>query len=172
VADFYAARSNIISPLQWTSLSPPLTNMGYKQNSDTNLNSIAVSNLKTVSRETLIKLWQKTYHTEPPKGISRRMLEHAAAYYIQSNNLGGLSQKIKLKLKRHSSSAPTKLPPNDISNGTLFVREWNGTVHHVEAVDGKFMWKENLYGSLSEVARLITGTRWSGPRFFGLRTSK
>jgi len=146
--------------------------MDYIQNPATKLNGIAVSDLKTVSRETLIELWQKTYHTDPPKGISRRMLEHAAAYYIQSINLGGLSQKIKLKLKRHSRSASIKLRTTDISNGTLFVRKWNGTVHHVEAIDGKFMWEEKLYGSLSEVARLITGTRWSGPRFFGLRASK
>lgn len=146
--------------------------MDYKQYSEANHKTVEVSELQTVSREDLIQFWQKMYHSDPPKGISRRMLEHTAAYYIQSQQLGGLPQKIKLKLKRYSNSTSVKSKHSEIPDRTVLVREWNGTVHQVETIDGKFMWKEQLYGSLSEIAELITGTRWSGPRFFGLRASK
>lgn len=154
-------------------LSPnlkPEAKMDCKQNSDINLKVIEVIDLKNVPRKVLLQIWLKMYHSDPPKGISRRMLEHAAAYYIQSQRLGGLPQNIKLKLKRYSNSTSVKSRYPEIPDRTILVREWNGTVHQVEAVDGNFMWKEQLYGSLSEIARLITGTRWSGPRFFGLKT--
>ena len=146
--------------------------MNCEQNSDINLKTIDVRDLKNVPRKVLSLIWRKMYRTEPPKGISRRMFEHAAAYYIQSKQIGGLSQKTKLKLKRYSSSNPVNTRSTEIPDRTILVREWNGTVHQVEAIDGKFMWKKQLYGSLSEIARLITGTRWSGPRFFGLRSSQ
>lgn len=144
--------------------------MEHKQESDFHLKTVEVSDLKNVSRKTLLQIWLKIYHSDPPKGISRRMLEHAAAYHIQSRRLGGLPQNIKLKLKRYSNSASVKSNSPEIPDRTILVREWNGTIHQVEAVDGNFMWREQLYGSLSEIARLITGSRWSGPRFFGLRT--
>lgn len=156
-------------------LSPnlkPEAKMDCEQNSDVNLKVIEITDLKNVSRKVLSLIWLKMYHSDPPKGLSRRMLEHTAAYYIQSQQLGGLPQKIKLKLKRYSYSTLVKSKHSEIPDRTVLVREWNGIVHQVEAIDGKFMWKEQLYGSLSEIARLITGTRWSGPRFFGLRASK
>ncbi|MDG1438455.1 MAG: DUF2924 domain-containing protein [Emcibacteraceae bacterium] len=146
--------------------------MNCEQNSGFNLKTIEVCDLKNVSRKALSLIWRKMYRTEPPKGISRRMFEHAAAYYIQSQQIGSLPQKTKLKLKRYSSSKPVNPRSADIPDRTILIREWNGTVHQVEAIDDKFMWKEQLYGSLSEIARLITGTRWSGPRFFGLRSSQ
>jgi len=156
-------------------LSPnlkPEVKMDCEQNSDVNLKEIEITDLKNVSRKTLLQIWLKMYHSDPPKGISRRMLEQAASYYIQSQQLGGLPQKIKLKLKRHPNFTSVKSKHLEIPDRTVLIREWNGIVHQVETIDGKFMWKEQLYGSLSEIARLITGTRWSGPRFFGLRASK
>ena len=52
--------------------------------------------------------------------------------------------------------------------GARLVREWNGVTHTVDVIDDGFEWQDQRYGSLSEIARLITGARWSGPRFFGL----
>lgn len=52
--------------------------------------------------------------------------------------------------------------------GSRLVREWNGRVHTVDVVDSQFLYNGRSYRSLSEIARVITGTRWSGPRFFGL----
>lgn len=127
-----------------------------------------VKNLKNKSREELLDIWQSSYRKPAPKGISRRILELAAAYHIQEKAFGGLPSNIKLKLKRYRPTTTSKSRLPDIADGTIFVREWNGVVHRVEAIDGKYMWSEKLYNSLSEIARMITGTRWSGPRFFGV----
>jgi hypothetical protein len=56
--------------------------------------------------------------------------------------------------------------------GTLLVREHEGTLHRLTVIEGGFAWNGTEYRSLSEVARAITGTRWNGPRFFGLRSPK
>ena len=127
-----------------------------------------VSNIKNQTRDELLDVWQKAYRKPAPKGISRRILELAAAYHIQEQAFGGLPPNTKLKLKRYSYAPSTKAKSSKITDGTIFVREWNGVIHRVEAVDGKFMWSQKIYNSLSEIARMITGTRWSGPRFFGL----
>jgi hypothetical protein len=55
-----------------------------------------------------------------------------------------------------------------IKPGTRLLREWNGRIHHVEAVDGGFVWNGKVHRSLSTIARAITGAHWSGPRFFGI----
>ncbi len=55
-----------------------------------------------------------------------------------------------------------------VASGTRLIREWNGVTHVVDAVDDGFIWQGARYGSLSAVARAITGARWSGPRFFGV----
>lgn len=131
-----------------------------------------VNDLKNKSREELLDIWQKAYRKPAPKGISRRILELAAAYHIQEKTFGGLPPYIKLKIKRYSYTPSTKHKSSEVADGTIFVREWNRDVHRVEALDGKFLWKEQMYDSLSEIARIITGTRWSGPRFFGVGADK
>jgi hypothetical protein len=60
----------------------------------------------------------------------------------------------------------------ELSRGTMLTREWNGRNHQVIAVDGGFSWEGRIYNSLSEIAKAITGTKWNGPRFFGLRDKK
>ena len=57
----------------------------------------------------------------------------------------------------------------ELQAGTILSREWNGATHRVIVVDGGFLWDSTTYDSLSKVAFAITGTRWNGPRFFGLR---
>ena len=66
------------------------------------------------------------------------------------------------------TSVPTKAAPA-LSNGVRLVREWQGVRHEVVVVEGKFLHHGNTYKSLSQIARAITGARWNGPRFFGLR---
>jgi Protein of unknown function (DUF2924) len=60
----------------------------------------------------------------------------------------------------------------DLSPGTVLTREWGGQHHRVTVLDGGFVWDGRPYRSLSEIAKLITGTKWNGPRFFGLRDKK
>lgn len=123
-------------------------------------------NIGNMSRGELLKIWKKMYRALPPKGISRRLLEQAAAYHLQTRQFGRLQPHIRRKLLRSPLSGLDK--PPSLRPGTILVREWRGTVHRVEVMGSGFMWRQKIYGSLSEIARAITGTRWSGPRFFGL----
>ena len=122
----------------------------------------------------MIDQWIKAYKGPPPKGISRRLLEYSAAYHEQAKALGGLKPVTRRKLRQIAatpakSGSPTnrqgqrkQLPP-----GSRLVREWQGRTHTVEVLDAGFLYEGQHFGSLSEVARVITGARWSGPRFFG-----
>jgi len=89
---------------------------------------------------------------------------------------GGISKtaarrmaQLSAELIDHGAIKPAQT--NAFKPGTRLVREWQGRVHEVVITEGGFVWSGNTYGSLSHVARLITGTRWSGPRFFGLNVS-
>ena len=74
------------------------------------------------------------------------------------------------RLAKTGSDKSAPLPQaSSVRPGTLLVREWDGVLHRVMALDQGFAWNGTSYRSLSEVARAITGTRWNGPRFFGLR---
>jgi hypothetical protein len=100
-------------------------------------------------------------------------LELAAAYEIQERAFGGLKPEIRKALAVDSSGSVEHIPPRRTKNriikpGTRLVREWNGRTHHVEAVDGGFLWNGKLHRSLTTIARAITGAHWSGPRFFGI----
>lgn len=122
--------------------------------------------LATLSPAQLREQWVAVVRTPAPK-ISEGMLRMALGYELQAKALGGLSRDARrllderLKGRRRTASAPA---------GTRLAREWNGTVHIVAiAEDGGILWNDQRWRSLSEVARAITGTRWSGPLFFGLK---
>ena len=126
-------------------------------------------------RTGLIKRWTEAHGHPPPKGISRRLLEHAAAYHLQAQALGGLKPAVLRKLSRPVGSgrngAPAASRPGPrkiLPPGSRLVRNWNGRSHTVEVTDSGFLYAGRQYRSLSGVARTITGARWSGPRFFGL----
>ncbi len=126
-------------------------------------------------RTALVERWAEAFGRPPPKGISRRLLEHAAAYQLQAQALGGLKPTVLRELRRTAGSglngAPAASPPSPrkaLLPGSRLVRDWNGRSHTVEVTDSGFMYAGQQYRSLSGVARTITGARWSGPRFFGL----
>lgn len=133
----------------------------------------AVSDLR---RAELIEQWAAAYGRPPPKGLSRRMLEYAAAYHVQTQAFGGLSPALRRKLRRlaasyhrdKSVSTPRTVVSKTLPPGTRLVREWHGRPYTVEILESGFLCDGHRYRSLSEVARAITGARWSGPRFFGL----
>ena len=127
------------------------------------------------SREALIKDWRLAHKQSPPKGISRRLLEYSAAYQLQVKAFGGLKPTVRRKLRqatgqteRSGQATITSKKSQRLSSGTRLLREWNGRTYTVEAVDDGFLYDGAIHKSLSEIARVITGTRWSGPRFFGL----
>ncbi len=99
------------------------------------------------------------------------MLIRGIAYRLQERARGGVTKKVLRMLEQVASGQRTSDVGGSSSMrvGTRLVREWQGRAHEVIVVDGGFLWSGNTYGSLSEIARSITGTRWSGPRFFGLK---
>jgi hypothetical protein len=119
--------------------------------------------------------WADTFRGAAPKGISRRLLLFALAYEIQANAFGGHKPATRRQLLRlaepGSESAEPKIrtPARSVlAPGARLVREWRGRMHTVDVVDTGFLYAGERYRSLSQVARVITGARWSGPRFFGL----
>lgn len=118
--------------------------------------------------------WVGLFGRPPPKGISRRLLEHAAAYAAQANVYGNLKPSVRRKLLQaartplSSVNGTSRHNQRDaLSLGSRLVREWHGRCHTVEVTERGFLYAGQQYRSLSEVAREITGARWSGPRFFG-----
>ena len=119
--------------------------------------------------------WRKMFKAQPPKGIKRGLLERARAYRLQVRAFGGLKPATRKTLL---ASAGVREPPGSVSPrqrgvstlkpGMRLIREWSGTVHRVDVVEGGFVWNGKTWKSLSAVAEAITGARWSGPRFFGL----
>lgn len=122
--------------------------------------------LATMSSAQLREKWQRVTGGPIPK-ISPSLLRLALGYELQAKVLGGLSRSTQQKLNQ---LAAAKTRTSTIQPGMRLVREWNGTVQVVMiGEDGIIRWNEREWRSLSEVARAITGTRWSGPAFFGLK---
>ena len=97
----------------------------------------------------------------------------AVAYRLQERALGGLKPATRRLLERLAAAASADQPlrltaPSPLSAGTILMREWQGVTHEVIVLEQGVRYQQKHYRSLSEVARLITGCRWSGPRFFGL----
>lgn len=112
--------------------------------------------------------WRRRYGP-PPRLRSPDLVRRMLAWRIQVAAFGGLDAETRRQLRRPSAAralAPAPTP------GTRISREWQGVVHEVEVVAGGFVHDGRQFASLSEVARAITGSRWNGPRFFGLREPK
>ena len=129
--------------------------------------------LKALNRTELLDEWQ-TRFGEPPAWRSAEYLRQTIAYRLQERAFGGLSPESKQKLKHLARSFKQnpkhQLTPNfDLKPGTLLEREWQGVRHRVRVLDDRFEYSGERFASLSEIACKITGTRWSGPLFFGLR---
>jgi len=117
--------------------------------------------------------WRSLYGTEPPRYISRELLTGAIAYRLQERALGTLKPSTQRLLDhiregRSSTDAVQVAAARKPTAGTVLIREWRGVSHRVTVLDDGVIYRGQRYQSLSEVARLITGSRWSGPRFFGL----
>jgi hypothetical protein len=96
-------------------------------------------------------------------------MEKAIAYDIQVRAFGGLSART-IRALRAAARADSRPALNGLPGcGTRLVREWNGVLHEVEVLEDGYLWRGKRHRSLSAIARAITGTKWSGPRFFGLK---
>jgi hypothetical protein len=128
----------------------------------------ALVHLERASRHRLAELWVEYFGAAPPPRTSRSLMLRAVAYKVQENALGGLSAAAR-RLLSGKVPAPVQRRRRAIAPGTVLIREWQGTAHQVTVTEGGVLYRGQRYRSLSEVARLITGARWSGPRFFGLQ---
>jgi hypothetical protein len=149
----------------------------------------AIDELKSLDMDGLRRRWRKLKRTGAPQHLPRWLLFRILAYKIQADVLGDLDRETIRYLERvadarelrraagetHLAKKPPPVPAvpprRGLKPGTVLVREHNKTLHHVMVVQDGFSWNGSTYRSLSEVALAITGTRWNGPRFFGLRSA-
>ena len=137
-----------------------------------------IAQMRTFSRQQLLDMWRKLYERAAPPGIRRELLIPFLAYRMQEHAYGGLKssarselRRIARDLERSSGSTRLILRPK-IKAGTRLLREWRGQMHEVMATESGYEYRGVSYRSLSEIARKVTGTRWSGPAFFGLKNAK
>ena len=126
--------------------------------------------LASLGRSELREEWRRLYRSPPPS-LSRDLLLRALAYRVQEMAEGGLPRAALRTLSSGSKLADvddrsSRAPHLDLRPGARLVREWHGRTHTVAVTPGGFEHSGRSYRSLSEVARAITGARWSGPRFF------
>lgn len=135
-----------------------------------------VKRIGAMNKPDLRLLWREQFKSEPPKAFGPDLLRRSLAYRVQELAYGGLSPRLKRELAdavRQISQRPSSRIelPRRIKSGAVLIREWKGKIVRVTVVEDGFLYEGDTYSSLSEIAFLITGTKWNGPRFFGLRPS-
>ena len=134
--------------------------------------------LRRLSAEDLLKQWQVLFDVAPPKKLRSSLLVQGIAYRLQERALGGLKPSTFRLLERiaddTAAGRPISVPSEKsrVSTGTVLMREWHGKKHQVTVLEDGFLYRTKRFRSLSEIARTITGARWSGPLFFGLKSCR
>ena len=122
--------------------------------------------------------WHTVFRRRAPPHLTRHLLFRILAYWLQADRLGELDNDSRRLLDRIGSGSAERIdrlvanlnrPRAELRPGTLLTREWGGHLQRVMVLADGFTWNGKTYGSLSKVAFAITGSRWNGPRFFGLR---
>jgi hypothetical protein len=124
-----------------------------------------VQALDDLDLEGLRAHWRRRFG-EVPKLRSPELLRLMLAWKIQASAWGGLDGSVRRRLRRTGAEDGSQL---DLPVGSRLGREWQGVLEEVDVTSEGYVWRGQSYPSLSAVARAITGTRWNGPRFFGLR---
>ena len=133
-----------------------------------------IAGLSKASITDLRERWKAIHGKAPSREIGRSFLTRAIAYRLQERAYGELKPSTRRLLARVAEetaivSSPKKPQIRTARSGTILIREWQGNAHRVTVLNDGVSFNGKRYRSLSEVAREITGSRWSGPRFFGLR---
>ena len=133
-----------------------------------------VADLSQLNIDELRDRWKAMYGKAPSRKIGRSFLTRAISYRLQERAYGGLkpsTSRLLAKAVEESATGSSNKPLNRMAqSGTILIREWQGTAHRVTMLDDGVSFNGKRCRSLSVVAREITGSRWSGPRFFGLRS--
>jgi Protein of unknown function (DUF2924) len=141
-----------------------------------------IARMRGLNVKALRACWRTSLGRNAPPHLARHLLFAMLAYRLQADVMGDLDAETVRFLERIDLT-PTKQAAvpltqaferrtRDLSPGTVLAREWSGQHHRVMVLDGGFAWQGRTYNSLSEIAKAITGTKWNGPRFFGLRDRK
>lgn len=138
-----------------------------------------VARLRDLDAEGLRAWWKTVHGKAAPAHLPRHLLFRILAYRLQAERLGDLDVESQRLLDRSDSPEAASKRAADVNRrsrtlrpGTVLGREWNGQMHRIAVMDGGFAWNGKTYPSLTKVAFAITGTRWNGPRFFGLRDNQ
>lgn len=139
-----------------------------------------IGGLSILDTSQLIETWESALKEPAPKHLRRRIFLPLLLYKLQEKTHGGLTREVRQRLRKLAKSfdsgtagaeasliAPLKFKP-----GTRLSRTWQGKTHHVVVSERGFEYNGQTYQSLSHIARSITGTRWSGPLFFGLKKNE
>ena len=138
-----------------------------------------IARLRGLDIKALRARWRTVFGGNAPPHLPRHLLFAIIAYRLQAEVFGDLDAET-LKLFKKIDLAPSRteaVPLTEaleqrrrvLSPGTILMRDWNGQTHRVMVVGQGFAWEGTTYDSLSKIAHAITGTKWNGPRFFGLR---
>ena len=137
-------------------------------------NTLSLNDLASLNTDALRARWKKIFSTPPPVRMPREFLHKLLAQGIQERTAGGMPKTLERKLcaavemPKDALSEPCSLSASAQRPGTRQVRGWGGVSHEVTVIDSGFAYRGKAYRSLSEIAQLITGAHWSGPRFFGI----
>jgi hypothetical protein len=136
-----------------------------------------IARLRGLDVEGLRARWHTVFRRRAPPDLPRHLLFRILAYRLQADRLGELGTDSRRLLDRIGSESAEGInrlvadfnrPRTELRPGTLLTREWDGHLQRVMVLADGFSWNGKTYASLSKVALAMTGTRWSGPRFFGL----
>ncbi len=133
-----------------------------------------LKNLEDLDTTKMRDRWIEAFKTLPPKSASRDFLHRVIAHTLQAEVHGGLKAKVKRRLVQMAKAMEkdpeySPGPAPSIKPGTKLIREWQGKRYEVMILETGFAFEGRTYDSLSKIATDITGTRWSGPLFFGLK---
>ena len=136
-----------------------------------------VARLRDLDLEGLRAAWRSTFRRKPADHLPKHLLFRIMAYHLQAEHLGELDKNTQRFLDQVALGTQEAGKLKTVGNhsarhglqpGTILVREWNGAPQRIMVLDDGFAWSGATYRTLSEIAFAMTGTRWSGPRFFGL----
>jgi hypothetical protein len=136
-----------------------------------------LTTLPKLSKAALRELWKELFSSSPPLQLRRPLMVPILAYRLQEQAFGSLTAANRGRLRQLARAFETN-PNSTVSSipsirpGTRLVRQWGDQVHLVNVEANAYEYQGARYQSLSEIARLITGTRWSGPLFFGIKSDQ
>ncbi|MEI8389312.1 MAG: DUF2924 domain-containing protein [bacterium] len=144
-----------------------------------------IEELQSLPRQELIQKWKKLFKTNSPQHARKEFLIKHIVWELQAKKQGGYSAQTKKQLDKLAEKLAKKQDVNEndvketcrqssvfeIKSGTKLIREYKGEKHEVIALDKGFKYKDKFYKSLSAIANEITGTRWNGKIFFGVKSA-